>query len=125
MAGRRGGGTVLIGAEGDISKVPAGMLVASDHATYIGVITNTTFAILITLLGAAAGSTLIRQLVFWGMNLGLLVFVVGLVGELEPLKMIGAPVMGVSLLLGLAVFAMGLVATRRDPAPEELDPAAA
>jgi hypothetical protein len=28
--------------------------------------------------------------------------------------------MGVSLLLGLALFAMGLLATRQDPAPEAL-----
>ena len=46
-------------------------------------------------------------------------FVVGLIAANETLKEIGAPVMGLSLLLGLAVFAMGLVATRRDPAPAE------
>jgi hypothetical protein len=111
---------LLIGANGDINAVPGGMLVASDHATYIGVITNTTFAILTTLLGAAAGSALARQLVFWGLNLGLLVFVIGLITAIEALKVIGAPVMGVSLLLGLGVYAMGLLATRRDPAPAEL-----
>lgn len=114
---------LLIGANGDINAVPAGMLVASDHATYIGVITNTTFAILISLLGATAGGALVRQLVFWGMNLGLVVFVIGLVAQVEVLKAVGAPVMGLSLLLGLAVFAMGLLATRRDPAPAELDAA--
>jgi hypothetical protein len=111
---------LLIGAKGDINAVPTGMLIASDHATYIGVITNTTFAILTTLLAGAAGSAAIRQVVFWGMNLGLLVFVIGLVTSIEGLKMIGAPAMGVSLLIGLAVFAMGLVRTRNDPAPEAL-----
>jgi hypothetical protein len=111
---------LLIGAQGDINAVPAGMLIASDHATYIGVITNTTFAILTTLLAGAAGSTAIRQVVFWGLNLGLLVFVIGLVTSVEALKMIGAPVMGASLLIGLAVFAMGLLATRPDPAPDAL-----
>ncbi len=115
---------LLIGANGDINAVPAGMLIASDHATYIGVITNTTFAILTTLLAGAAGGAAVRQVVFWGMNLGLLVFVIGLVTSIEALKMIGAPVMGVSLLIGLAVFATGLVATRREPAPEVLAAAA-
>ena len=115
---------LLIGAKGDINAVPGGMLIASDHATYIGVITNTTFAILTTLLAGAAGSAAVRQVVFWGMNLGLLTFVIGLVTSVEVLKMIGAPVMGVSLLLGLAVFAMGLLSTRREQAPEVLAAAA-
>ena len=110
----------LIAANGDINAISTGILVASDHATYIGVVTNTVFAILTTLLAASAGNALARQLTFWGMNLGLAVFVVGLLTGTEIAKQIGAPVMGLSLLLGLAVFAMGLVATRRDPAPAEL-----
>jgi hypothetical protein len=115
----------FIAANGDQAAIETGILVASDHATYIGVITNTTFAILTTLLAGAAGNALARQLTFWGMNLGLLVFVVGLVAENEMLKAIGAPVMGLSLLLGLAVFAMGVIATRLDPPPTalEADPA--
>ncbi len=111
--------TQFIAANGDQSGIPLGILIASDHATYIGVITNTSFAMLTALLGAAAGNVVLRQLVFWGMNAGLAVFVVGLIAANETLKEIGAPVMGLSLLLGLAVFAMGLVATRRDPAPAE------
>ncbi len=39
------------------------------------------------------------------MNLGLLVFVVGLVGGITIVKEVGAPIMGLSLLLGLAVAA--------------------
>ena len=52
------------------------MLVAGDHSVYIGVITNVTFALILALVGVAArpGARWAR-LVFWGMNLGLLVFV--------------------------------------------------
>ena len=60
----------FIAANGDQSAIPIGILIASDHATYIGVITNTSFAILTALLGAAAGNVVLRQLVFWGMNPG-------------------------------------------------------
>ena len=60
------------------------------------------FAILTTLLGVRAGSAPARQVVFWGMNAGLAVFVVGLIGGTVILKEIGAPTMGVCLLLGLA-----------------------
>ena len=109
----------FIAANGDQSAINTGILVASDHSTYIGVVTNTIFAILTVLLGAAAGNALARQVTFWGMNLGLAVFVAGLITGTELLKQIGAPVMGVSLLVGLTVFAGGLLATRLDPAPAE------
>jgi hypothetical protein len=106
-----------VAAEGDESAINPGVLVASDHSVYIGVVTNTTFALFTTLVAAGAGSALARQAVFWGMNLGLAVFVAGLLTDTAILKQTGAPVMGVSLLLGLAVFGMGLYASRRDPAP--------
>jgi hypothetical protein len=50
--------------------------------------------------GGAAGSA-----VFFGVNLGLLVFLAGLVLNTAILKQIGAPVMGVGLLAGLAILA--------------------
>ena len=46
--------------------------------------------------------------VFWGVNLGLVVFLVGLITEQAVIKQIGSPVMGVAILLGLLVFAMRL-----------------
>jgi hypothetical protein len=50
--------------------------------------------------------------VFWGINLGLATFLVGLVGEAAVIKRIGTPVMGASILLGLLTVAMRL---RADP----------
>jgi hypothetical protein len=101
----------FMAAAGDASAVNSGLLVASDHAVYIGVITNITFAMIQVLLGAAAGSSLLRQLAFWGQNTGLVVFVIGLASATEPLKMVGAPVMGVGLLIGMAAMAPGLLAS--------------
>ena len=40
----------------DPNAINAGILIGSDHSVYIGVITNTVFAMLITILGARAGS---------------------------------------------------------------------
>lgn len=86
-----------------------GVLVASDHSAFIGVITNLVFGLLLALTGDRADRwPWATQVGFWGTNLGLAVFLVGLVAESSPLKMIGAPVMGVSLLVGLAVLAMRL-----------------
>ena len=101
----------------------AGLLVASDHSVYIGVITNSVFAILATLLAARRPRRRGQAIVQWGMNVGLLVFVIGLVPGTQVLKQIGAPTMGVCLLIGLALYG-GLVGTRTDPAPEALAAAA-
>ena len=105
-------------------ELNAGLLIASDHSVYIGVITNSMFAMLATLLVARALSPVVQAIVQWGMNAGLLVFVIGLVSGTQVLKQIGAPTMGVLLLVGLALYGMGLVGTRTDPAPEALAAAA-
>ncbi len=84
----------------------SGVLTASDHAAFIGVITNLMLGLLYVLTADRpdrwrwAGSV-----VFWAVNLGLVVFLVGLVGDQVALKRIGAPVMGVGLLVGLALAA--------------------
>lgn len=115
---------LFIGANGDTSAVSPGMLIASDHSVYLGVITNTIFAIFIALVGAKAGGSTLRLAVLVGMNLGLAVFVVGLVTETVILKEIGAPFMGVCLLVGLAGFARALMAERTAPSPEAVASAA-
>ena len=96
---------------GDVTSL-AGLLVASDHAAFIGVVTNLVFAGLLTLtadrkdLGGWAD-----QIGFWGTNLGLAIFLAGLASGTVILKQIGAPLMGVSLLVGLAAIAMRLRAS--------------
>lgn len=90
----------------------AGILVASDHATFVGVITNLVFALALVLAGdRRADWAWADQLVFWLMNLGLLAFAIGLVAEMPEIKRIGAPAMGIGILLGLAVIAIRLRAS--------------
>ena len=107
----------------DPNALNEGLLIAGDHSVYIGVITNLTFAIVLGMIAVAAGRAIVTTIVFWGMNLGLAVFVVGLAATIEPLKMVGAPVMGVSLLAGMALFALGLLAERGATVPAEPAPA--
>jgi hypothetical protein len=52
------------------------------------------------------------------------VFVLGLVSGTQVLKQVGAPTMGLCLLLGLAVYGLGLAGARTDPEPEALAAAA-
>ena len=108
----------FVQAGGDQSKVNLGALIASDHAAFIGVITNLMFGLVARF--AAARATLwawADQLVFWVMNGGLAVFVVGLVLNSAEIKRVGAPAMGVAILLGLAVLAARLWSTRPETVP--------
>jgi hypothetical protein len=104
----------------DVEAAPRGLFLALDHATFVGVLTNGILGLL--LVATAKRRSLwswADQLVFWGVNLGLAVFVVGLIAEVAEIKRIGTPIMGASILLGL------LTATVRLRAPEEGAAAAA
>ena len=90
----------------DPSAFPLNVLVASDHAVYLGVITNGALALLsLVALSRAERGSWIGHLMFWGVNLGLLVFVIGLIVDTAELKRIGAPVMGIVLLVSLGILA--------------------
>ena len=86
------------------------ILVASDHSTFVGVITNLVFALAFALAADRRSSVWpwADQLVYWLMNVGLVVFAIGLAGETVALKRVGAPIMGIGILLGLAVITMRL-----------------
>jgi hypothetical protein len=99
---------VLFISSNDVNAIPMGALIASDHAVFIGVITNLVLAFAATVGTGVARWSIGRQVVFWGVNGGLAVFVVGLIAESPEIKRIGAPVMGLSLLLGLALLATDL-----------------
>jgi hypothetical protein len=91
----------------DPNTLPVNVLVASDHAVYLGVITNGALALMsLIILTAAERRSWIGHLMFWGVNLGLLVFVIGLIVDTADLKRIGAPVMGIVLLVSLGILAV-------------------
>ncbi len=90
----------------DPNALPLNILIASDHAVYLGVITNIVLGLLtMLLLRADVRRSWVGQVIFWGVNLGLLVFVIGLIVDTAELKRIGAPVMGLTLLLSLGLLA--------------------
>ncbi len=107
----------FISAQGDIAKVPGGLLIASDHAVFIGVMTN---AILGLLLYAGerrgAANAAVSHVIFWGVNIGLVGFLVGLVGDVTLLKEIFTPIMGTALLIAIGAFLLQL-RSGREPMP--------
>lgn len=97
---------ITAGDPTDPNAFPLNVLLASDHAAYIGIVTNIVLGLLVTLvLRAEVRRSWVGQLIFWGVNVGLLVFVIGLIVNTAQLKQIGAPLMGVALLASLAILA--------------------
>jgi hypothetical protein len=117
---------LVIANNGDFSKVPPGLVVALDHSMFIGVMTNVLF-------GAVLAYTADRprvwpwadHLIFWGLNLGAAAFVIVLitVGSSAGSTAFGhpvaytAPIMGLSVLLGIATFTMRLRSPATATAP--------
>ena len=105
----------------DPAAFPLNVLIASDHAVYIGVITNLVVGLLsVLVLDAATRRSWVPHVIFWGINLGLLVFVVGLIVDTAALKRIGAPLMGLTLYVALAILAMRAWRAPLDTAESDL-----
>ncbi len=89
----------------DPNALPVNVLIASDHSVYIGVITNIVIGVVSLLVLGRSAPAWVRQTIFWGVNLGLVVFAIGLILDTAEIKRIGAPVMGITLLIGLFLLA--------------------
>jgi hypothetical protein len=86
---------------GDIDLVGTNQLLALDHTMFVGVLTNAIFAmLLLATLGRSRWPGL-DSIVFFGMNLALLGFVVSLLAEATWLMRIATPVLGLCILAGL------------------------
>lgn len=79
---------------------PVGVLIAFDHALFIGAMTNALFGVVAR---RVAYDGLVRMVV-WGVNVGLAGFLVGLVVDSAVIKRISTPVMGLALIIGIYVF---------------------
>lgn len=79
---------------------PVGVLIAFDHAMFLGVMTNALFAGLA--IGLAYDTA--QRAVVWGVNVGLAGFLIGLVGDITVMKRIFTPLMGLALIMAVAVF---------------------
>jgi hypothetical protein len=97
--------------EGDFDKVPDRNLLALDHTMFIGVLTNAIFGLLYSVTRGDSRWRRMDQPIFFGMNIGLAGFVISLLGDLTWLERAATPLMGASILAGLATYTVRL-ATR-------------
>jgi hypothetical protein len=110
----------LIGANGgDVDKIGTHQILAVDHLMFVGVLTNGIFGLLRGLTADDDRWEVADHLVFFGMNGGLLGFVVALLAENTALERVATPILGASILLGLALTAVRV----RTSAPSQPHPA--
>ncbi len=95
----------------DFEQIPSWLFFALNHSIYMGVMTNGLFALIYEMSRARRGFwPWADHVLFWGMNVGLVGFVVGLIQQEAILKQIFTPIMGGSILLGLLTYTIRLSA---------------
>jgi hypothetical protein len=108
----------LAGANaGDFDKVADHQLLALDHMMFVGVLTNAIFAMLLVATANRSRWPRIDTVVFVGMNVGLLGFVISLLGEWIGLRQVATPILGVCILAGLLDRTVALLDRSPEPAP--------
>ena len=105
----------LAGAnEGDFDLVATHQILALDHMMFVGVLTNAIFAMLLLATAERSRWPALDDIVFVGMNVALLGFVVGLLAESTWLIRIATPVLGLCILAGLVDRSMALLDGRAE-----------
>ena len=108
--------------EGDFDLVAEHQVLALDHMMFVGVLTNAIFALLVTATAADDRWERLNTFVLVGVNVGLVGFFVSLLAESTWLERIATPLLGVSILAGLAEHTLRL---RAGAAVTPVAPAAA
>ena len=88
---------------------PIGVLIAFDHAMFIGVMTNALFA---AVAARVAVQSVTNRIILAAVNFGLALFLIGLATDQVVLKRLGTPIMGVALLYAIATYWQGLGSSR-------------
>jgi hypothetical protein len=90
---------------GDFDSAPRHTILALDHTMFIGVMTNA----IVGIIGATSRrrSTMwpwVEDVLFWGLNIGITGFFLGLLANLTITKQAFTPLMGLSILLAIVTF---------------------
>ncbi|MFQ5381277.1 MAG: hypothetical protein ACE5EF_06610 [Dehalococcoidia bacterium] len=102
----------VIRYEGDFDLVPDHQILALDHSNFVGVMTNAVFAMVIAATLSGGRWRSLDHLIFAGVNAGLVVFIVGLMGDWTWPKRIATPVMGATLLIAVVLYWIRLLEER-------------
>ena len=95
----------------DFEAAPRRMFLALDHSIFVGVLTNAILA-MIALTLRTPRARWVDEAVFWGTNLGIAGFLIGLVSDTTPIIRVATPVLGAAILLAVAVHLLDAVRSR-------------
>lgn len=108
----------MLGAvQGDFEAVPRGQLLSFIHLLAIGGTTNALLAFTIHVSRETTPSGAVDDAIFWGVNVGLIGFVLALSSDVRELIVVFVPVMGLALLLAIVVHVRALHAAPTVPPP--------
>ncbi len=99
---------MLGAAEGNMGAVPPGRAISFIHLLAIGGTTNALLAFVIHVSRLRTVPTGMDDAVFWGVNIGLIGFVVALTTDVRGLIVVFVQIMGLALLLAIGVHVMAL-----------------
>jgi len=105
---------VIAGKYAAFEDAPEGLRLAMDHMNFIGAVTMVTLGLIaarVTLSGRRGQGLLA------GINVGLALFVLGLLTDATLLERIGTPIMGVALLLAVWWYVVALRREGEEPRP--------
>ena len=102
-------GSVITGVYRDFTSIPTWLIFALDHAIFIGIMSNALFG-LVQEASAEQSSfwPWADHILFWGMNFGMVGFVVSLLLDQRILERIFTPIMGASILLAILTYVIRL-----------------
>jgi len=90
-------------------NIPSGILIALDHATFVGIMTNALFGLLYeATVDRRTFWPWANQALFWATNIGLIGFIISLLSGIRILENIFTPIMGLGILLGIIVYIVRL-----------------
>jgi hypothetical protein len=103
-------GVVVLKTYARFESVPPWLFFAFDHTMFIGVMSNSLFGLIQNFASdRKALWPWADDVVFWGMNLGMLGFVATLIADAQALEKLFTPIMGGSILVGIAAYSLRLL----------------
>lgn len=100
---------LVIRYEGDFDLVPTRLLLVLDHMMFVGVMTMAIFGLLTAITAERRGLLgWADQWIFWLTACGLVGFLLGLLADLQWMKRVSTPALGIGILLGLLTFGLRL-----------------
>src|SRR5215469_6780011 len=105
-------GAIVTGVYNNFLLIPRWLVFGQDHAMFVGVMTNALFGLIYEVTRERRDYwRWADHVLFWGMNFGMIGFVLSLLTDARVLERVFTPIMGGSILIGLLTYTLRLRAT--------------